>query len=342
MEKLILLIILFFPSIAFSAQSWTEYPSTPVLSPSVSWEGTSVQEPSIVTTSTGSLFMMYHGYDGTHDSLGSATSPDGIIWTKSASNPLIGNGNGGVSGNATHHSLFKEGNIIYCFYVDANTTGNLWRIQSVDDGVTWTNKTQIISNVGLPGGTTGLTNTNVVKSGSVYYLYVELFTGAYFIIYRAISTDLTNWTFTPTVPITTLKIGGSGQTSSGPDIHIIKGQFYMWYHADSVGATIPTDIYFATSTNLLNWTQSGGIIISRASEINLGSFPGGTIDQVADPSVSEINGSTFIYYSRVHNSAPFTTDISMRSFNGTINAQVGASNIKSKLVNSSLIKGTLN
>lgn len=313
---------MFLPSCSYSSQQWTEYPGVPILSGNGLWEGNSIQEADIVTKSTGALLMLYQG-DGGTACLGTASSTDGITWTKNPSNPMIGCGASGVSGVATHASIYKEGSTMYVFYVDHNTTGNLWRIQSSDDGATWTNNTEVITVAQLPSPGVGLTNSQVIKVGSTYYLFEELTAGS-FKIYLATSTDLTNWTFNPT-QLSSLNIGG---TSSGPNVHIIgTNNYVIWYHA---GPTIPTDIYYATSTDLINWTQSNGVIINRDDEINLGEFPGGVIDQTADACVIELNGRTFIYYERVYNGGPFVSNEAMRMYNGTINDIVGGIRFKSK------------
>jgi sucrose-6-phosphate hydrolase SacC (GH32 family) len=71
--------------------SWTRHPS-PVLEAGTGWESHLVYSPKVVFDGT-SYHLWYTGLDGIpgwpqHSSIGYATSPDGITWTKDPGNPV--------------------------------------------------------------------------------------------------------------------------------------------------------------------------------------------------------------------------------------------------------------
>ncbi len=77
--------------------TWTKHPSNPILTPTQSWEGSGGNWPSVnwpyVIYNNQRWEMWYLGGGGLD--IGYATSPDGIQWTKDASNPVLGNGPAG-------------------------------------------------------------------------------------------------------------------------------------------------------------------------------------------------------------------------------------------------------
>ena len=69
---------------------WTKYSGNPVLDLGAdgSWDDTSVGYPWVVYDGTG-YHMWYGAADGITYRIGYATSPDGVTWTKHASNPVL-------------------------------------------------------------------------------------------------------------------------------------------------------------------------------------------------------------------------------------------------------------
>jgi predicted GH43/DUF377 family glycosyl hydrolase len=71
--------------------SWTKYAGNPVLTVGNpgEWDETEAGGPRVVYDGA-TYHLWYHGYSGTCcDSIGYATSPDGVNWTKYASNPVF-------------------------------------------------------------------------------------------------------------------------------------------------------------------------------------------------------------------------------------------------------------
>jgi len=89
--------------VAFSTDgiNWVKEPSNPVFTKGNvgDWDGTWVESPALLRNdTTGELLMWYNGIDTItwKTQIGLATSPDGINWTKHASNPIVQNGSMGT------------------------------------------------------------------------------------------------------------------------------------------------------------------------------------------------------------------------------------------------------
>jgi hypothetical protein len=69
---------------------WTKYEGNPVLNLGApgAWDDYDVYSPSVLYED-GTYKMWYSGYDGDHNRIGYATSPDGIVWTKYEGNPVL-------------------------------------------------------------------------------------------------------------------------------------------------------------------------------------------------------------------------------------------------------------
>ena len=98
--------------------SWSNQ-SSPVLQngPLGSWDASSVVCPDVVLDNA-TYRMWYSGEDAARtERIGQASSPDGVSWTKSSSNPVLG---GGVSGswdtNVRHSSVILKDNAYKVWY----------------------------------------------------------------------------------------------------------------------------------------------------------------------------------------------------------------------------------
>jgi predicted GH43/DUF377 family glycosyl hydrolase len=122
---------------------WTKYVSNPVLSASVAWEGSMVHFPAVLKLDDGTYRMMYGGHDFLgYSAIGTATSDDGITWTKYGSNPVISASGSGWMASSTFGSrtfVFSGG--IYHLYFAAKPAAHLWSkigYASSPDGEVWT------------------------------------------------------------------------------------------------------------------------------------------------------------------------------------------------------------
>jgi len=69
---------------------WTPDVGNPILSPTEAWESGALAHPWVIKESATSYKMLYTGGSVTVDAqIGLATSPDGIVWTKYALNPVL-------------------------------------------------------------------------------------------------------------------------------------------------------------------------------------------------------------------------------------------------------------
>lgn len=66
----------------------------------------------------------------------------------------------------------------------------------------------------------------------------------------------------------------------------------MWYHGGASGS-LPTDIYIASSTDLHTWTHSDKTVFYRTQSYE---GVGNSFGQIADPSIIEFEGQTWMYY----------------------------------------------
>lgn len=127
--------------------TWTKHAGNPVLmvGAPADWDGQFVREAAVVKM--GSTYHMW--YAGTAAwpafSIGYATSPDGLAWTKNAGNPVLGPGAPGSWDDATVYGpqVVHDGGYFHMWYSGGDgSTNNVWVLgyaASCDaDGVTWT------------------------------------------------------------------------------------------------------------------------------------------------------------------------------------------------------------
>lgn len=305
----------------FGSQQWNRHPSTPILQGSQAWEVNAIQEVRPYKINNSSWIGIYTGgtTPAVSAALGFATSTDGINWSKSA-DPIIGDGFGDEAGLVYRPNLYVDNGVYYVFYTDNTAGGNMRRQQSSDGGTTWTTKTTVldVNGANKPAAVSnGYANSSIYKDGSTYHLMVEAHVGgtSNWNIFHATSTDLTNWTFSPTTALSTLQVNADGMYG-GPKLFKLGGVWNLWYHSAAGSGTLPTDIYHATSTDLSTWTKTPGIVISRSEEINTSAL--GTIDQVSDVWLVENNNEVYSYYSRVNNNSPLKSNTGLAVFTGPI------------------------
>jgi predicted GH43/DUF377 family glycosyl hydrolase len=123
--------------------TWTRHPGNPVLSPGAptEWDDAGIGGPFVLYDSgAGTFFLYYHG----GRSIGLATSPDGITWTKEATNPVLdaGSPTGWDDGNAHFPCVLRNGPTWYMWYTGNDQFGPVQTLRigraSSPDGVTWT------------------------------------------------------------------------------------------------------------------------------------------------------------------------------------------------------------
>jgi predicted GH43/DUF377 family glycosyl hydrolase len=121
--------------------AWTRYGSQPVLryGPG-SWESHGVSAPSVWHDVTANLWKMWYAgrdFRGNY-SIGYATSPDGIAWTKYAGNPVVRPSTSGADDTSvvSPHVVYLAG-VYHMWYAGRGASNQIFYATS-NDGVTWT------------------------------------------------------------------------------------------------------------------------------------------------------------------------------------------------------------
>ena len=75
------------------------------------------------------------------------------------------------------------------------------------------------------------------------------------------------------------------------------GRYHLWYHAGASTGNLPTDVYHASSADLLQWVVSPGTPVLKHQGT------GFAYDQVAGPSPTSVGGQSFMWYDGDNNKA---------------------------------------
>ena len=267
-----------------SYPKWAKNASA-VLTASQAWESACVAEPNVIRLADGTYRMFYTG-GFSSQAIGTATSSNGTTWSKYASNPIVGQGNGSVAGSCGRSFAMLVGSTFH-LYFDLNS-GTTIKHTTSTDGTTWASPTDVFS---LPFGTI-FGNVSIVIDGSTWHMIYEVLQTVWKLGY-ATSTDGTTWT-NQAGPLTTLQI--SSGSYGGPHLQKTGSGWELYYHA-STSSTLPTDIYYATSTDLTTWTKgtTPSPLVARSLSFE--------VDQVADPFVTTIGADLTMYYAGMDNNS---------------------------------------
>lgn len=249
-----------------------------ILSPTNAWEGVELAEPNVWYVSP-TWHMIYRGGANGRVGYATASSPLGT-WTRSGADPIIGGGFGGIAGNVYQPSIYREGGTLYVYFNSANDL----RVSSGPDALNLTLETA--DAFSLPqGGFSTLGNTHVFKDGSTYHLIAEVSSdsGATWALVHATATSpLGPFTYQATCT------GFTGLVSKdGPFVVREGGEWVMWFHG-SLSGNLPSFIYRATSTDLVNWTM-----LDTSTSPRLMNVLDVEVDQVGD--IHLVSDATNIY-----------------------------------------------
>ena len=220
--------------------SWTKDASNPVMDVGAAgeWDDESAL-PGAVIFDGSSYKMWYHGYDGAIWRTGYATSPDGIVWTKHASNPVLNVGAGGKWDNfwAIITGVIFDGSSYQGWYIGGDGSNFSFRTgyATSPDGITWTKHP---SNPVMDFGTGGeWDNANagveaVIYNGSIYEMWYQGGGGAQLTqIGYATSTDGLVWTKSESNPV--LPVGPFGVWDwsfvVAPTVLYDGTSYHIWY-----------------------------------------------------------------------------------------------------------------
>ncbi len=156
--------------------TWTKYGSAPLLSPGVagSWDANGVSFPMVIKD--GSTYKLwYTGMDASGiGRVGYATSPDGITWTKSASNPVLNVGAAGTwdSTYVGMVGVVKVGTAFKLWYRGGNETSGGIGYATSPDGIAWTKSgtAAVLPNLGYDWDATPY-HPSVIYDGKGYHMW---------------------------------------------------------------------------------------------------------------------------------------------------------------------------
>ena len=277
--------------------SWTRVASNPVLSPSAAWEGTCVCE-NVVLFENDTYKMWYRG-GWSETGIGFATSSDGIAWEKHVGNPVYGGGGSGVRTSPGEPWVSKF-NGLYWLYTTDNS-GPFMNVSTSPDGLLWTPQAAACP---LPPGATLWGNRVVWTEGvGTWKMLQEAMAGGLWQIFLFSSADGLVWVIgNGGAPLMTLQVHASGMYG-GPRFARLgaelvprfpDGLYHLWYHAGTDGGGLPTDIFHATSADLLNWR------VSPVTPVLTHAGSGWEWDQVAGPvpvvPAPSAPGQALLYY----------------------------------------------
>jgi beta-1,2-mannobiose phosphorylase / 1,2-beta-oligomannan phosphorylase len=254
--------------------NWTKYADNPVLNlgPSGSWDQSWVRANAVIKQ--GATYKLWFASGG---QIGYATSPDGIVWTKHAGNPVLTAGPAGSwdEANIVHIYVMLEAGTYKMWYTGVNSS-NFGRIgfATSPDGITWT---RFAGNPVLDVG------PGAWEAQWVFDPCVLFVAGSYRMWYSGVDTlpwanatlrvglatgpNETTWTKSAGNPVLDVEPGGwDTRTVTAPWVLYDGATYHMWYHGGTAGSNTPEVIGYATSTDGVAWTRYAGNPVFRVTD----------------------------------------------------------------------------
>lgn len=285
---------------------WVKNSGNPIIIPTQSWEGTMVAEPKTIVESDGSFTMFYSG-NWTTPGIGRATATaasQGNSFTKSANNPVIGQGAAGIA-KAVHHFARKlttgpyTGAYEIIFADNDVSPACLYRALSTDGigDIFNVRPEPILQN---DSNYTYLANPCIVEigDGREIMLYTALNTSGIWVLLQAERADENGWVWLKNSrgPASSSQIG-TGVYDTVTVKQAADGLFYG-HSINALSGVLPTDIYSFKTNDLFNYTALNGSLPSiwrtQAFEV----------DQCADPCLIDhfaFSGKQIMFYSGMDN-----------------------------------------
>jgi len=305
----------------------------PALTPNGTIEQNSIQEPNVILGPDGLYHMTYSGdcfnTDSQQEAIFLATSSDLAHWTRYGTNPIIGRGFGGAAGTAhmSYQINIGVGRASYwnVYFSDAN--GNVAYDKSTD-GYNYT-----YGGIAVQGGSTGpfaeyctnnpaLDSMGVVPNGSGYSALCEVYGGGTcsgepfqgsYVLWNLVSADGHTWAVNSSHPLDSITSSsssiGAGVLYAGGRSTVYAGShWHTWPHIN-----YPTKIWHSQSNDLFNWQTDTYPTISYTPNM----YGLTSCNQVADASVIQAFGNTFMFFSAVDNTNEASV-IGSAEFHGTL------------------------
>jgi predicted GH43/DUF377 family glycosyl hydrolase len=214
--------------------SWSRHAANPVLSTGGpgAWDSAGVGASQVMKDG-GGYKMWYMGQDGTW-SIGYATSPDGVNWTKVPNNPVLQSGPDGSwdAGMVLSPCVIRDGSTYKMWYAGMDGNG-IFRIgyATSGDGVNWTKRGPVMD-PGPPGSwdDAWVLAADVIFDGLTYRMWYtgQASNGARAIGY-ATSSDGVNWAKSANSPVLGPASAVWERSVMHPNVVARGNQYLMWY-----------------------------------------------------------------------------------------------------------------
>jgi predicted GH43/DUF377 family glycosyl hydrolase len=265
------------------------------------WDGGGVRYPAVINDG-GTYKMWYVGRD-LYDvwRIGYATSPDGLTWTKYASNPVLDVGAGGEWDSAGFEAPFviKESPTSYKMWYSGKDEDGTWRIgyATSPDGIHWTKDAgNPVLDLGEEIWNNRRTHSpSILYEGSIYKMWLHTAgeDGSGWTPYMAYATSAggTVWTWDANNPLFSRDATHDWESEWiwGPNVLHEGSNYQMWYSGWSgdEGST-----GYATAPDETTWTKYNGGVAPVLSGTP-GEWDEGF---AADPFVLYADGTYTMYY----------------------------------------------
>lgn len=287
-----------------SGTAWTRLTHNPVMRADATWEGIAEGHPCVCEPDPmwipeeGRWRMYYRGGWGV-GGIGVAFSVDGLTWTKYAKNPIFGSQvSSGFAASAMQPWVVRVNTSSWLLFASsARDSKSQMVIATSPDGLAWLLQN---SSVPVPLSKTIFGNRAVWQEGSGQWVMLQEVGPSPWEIYLYRSADSFTWKlYNQGNPLTDLQRTPGGMYG-GPSLANVDGElrprdddgiYHLWYHASSGQGNLPTDIYHASSEDLLRWnvTPAGPVLQHSGKDFEF--------DQVADPSpVMRTGQPAFLFY----------------------------------------------
>ncbi len=274
-----------------STKNWIDYPSNPILSPSINDYDFGGVIQSMVYRTENKYIMWYDGVvnDGIKYVL-YAESQDGFYWSKPISHPVIYPNLNSWDSWAVHPGpVIRENGIFKMYYNSGSSQNGLWHIglASSVDGILWEKNSSPVISTDYVYWAPQIIAWSIVKNDGIYYLY---FTGRdhpYYKIGLATSIDGINWTKRSN-PIMVPTFAWEGTGVASPSVILEGGLFKMVY--SNVNPTYNAFGY-ATSSDGINWIKNENPFFQSIQTANQWSPY-----KIAYPCYNIFDGQKRIYY----------------------------------------------
>lgn len=231
------------PKSEFDGVSWQDAPGNPLLTPgeSGSFDSQHLVDPAAVRWQ-GSVLLYYSALGDGPDSIGLATSDDGLHFEKHPDPVLVGRA----------PAVVVHGDLIHLLYSKDNPEGGYeFHLATSEDGIRFDERGAVFGPASSGWDSLSVVTPRVLSESSIWILAYagdaeEKDRPSGFGL--AFSTDMRNWTRYPHNPV--LEAGDSGAWDSRaiwfPEILSHDSKYYMWYegydgHVSQVGLAVSDD-----------------------------------------------------------------------------------------------------